>query len=345
MDVFIYLLFEDQFCVILASIGAFVMTTKPAFWDKDEQTLHPISRNLFFNKNLIHEDGFLGNYIASDNQITYTLAMDWLRIQVQKIHLILNKGEKFTLENLGELIKNDQTITFMKWPKVNLFFESFGLDQLQIEPKIQRKDLYTSKETKNALTNSTFSTSKNMKNSTIKKKNNLPKKNRSKLFLFLFLLFLAFILVAYLYYNTRSMLKEEVKVLVQENSEESSTNLDFFDQSDIADADDFEEEPISNETFEKIEEKQMFQEENSLENPVTVKGYHLIAGVFKVKKNAEKLMKSLHSSGFPKAYIVDSTQMLYRVSFGKLYSEEEKAKKDQLEFKKMGFASWIFVEK
>lgn len=67
--------------------------------------------------------------------------------------------------------------------------------------------------------------------------------------------------------------------------------------------------------------------------------YHVIAGCFSIKENAENLVKDMRSKGF-QASIFDHKGGLYRVSVGD-YSTSELAEQKLGEFKSQGFSGWI----
>ena len=311
---YIITLLELHHCVILPSLGAFVMSTKPAFWDKEDQMILPLSKNLVFNKNLTHEDGLLTNHVAQARQISYEAAVEWVRWQIKLLHQELNQGEHCLLEKIGTLFRKDNTIVFVKDPQFQIPFESFGLATVVIAPKLIPTNLIQS------------STTFDMNTPKIPLKNK-TKSKKQKLGPSLLILLILTLLLTGIYYLFFASKKSVETLTINQSLTESALDLP---------EEEWEDEDEDEELFAESDKKLAIE---------TGKIYYLVAGVYQVKKNALHMVDSLKSSGFVHAAIVDQVDQKYRVAFSEqpfTTLEQAQIEKDRLD--DMGYNSWIFIK-
>ena len=329
-------LLATQDCVILPMLGAFVMSVKPAFWDKDEHTIAPFTKNLVFNKNLQYEDGLLGHYIAKQNDTSYEAAMEWVRWQIKQILQQLNQGENYVLDQLGVLFKKENTIVFIKDKNWSFPCESFGLNALRIVKK-------ASVDTTNT---QPLTTTLKKTNTTMTKKNN-PGPRWGIIFAIIILLLGGALLF---YFFKKEMSKPKV------------TRVEYPSLDIPEEADDFEEDIDEKEEQESGSQWSSTTKETdkngdyAIEQPApkthytattetTQAKFFLIAGVYKVEKNAQNMVKFLKSSGFSRAAILAKHNNNYRVTFDSTgYNTLHEAEQAKEKFEEMGYSNWVLKQ-
>lgn len=133
-------------CVILPGFGAFLTQYRPASIDKDSNTFSPPSKVLSFNRQLQVNDGLLANYVASAEKCSYEMALRKVRDFVAHLNSELNAGKTITLKNIGEFSLNvEQSIQFEPVDNQNFSTSSFGLSSF-VSPKISRQEEIVSAE-------------------------------------------------------------------------------------------------------------------------------------------------------------------------------------------------------
>lgn len=331
LNQYIVELLEIHDCVILPSLGAFIRSVKPAFWDKDEYSITPISKTLVFNKNLLYEDGLLGAHIAKENNISYQAATEWLRFQIKQIYQKINQGESFVLICLGTLFRKENNIVFIRDVNFQFSFESFGLDPIQITQKLQ-----VSKDDVSEI-KSNFN---NLKNIYTMIKKTKKKSNKGN---YIVLIFPAIVLLTiggyFLFFHKKKLTTEIANYKTDQPILDIPEEVEDFENETENSWVEKLEKPISEPTLHTEDDQTHITKQNK-------EIFYLIAGVYKEKKNALHMVDSLKSSGFPTAVILGQINEKYRVSFTKEgYSSIEAIKKEKNRLEEMGYNSWILEKK
>ncbi len=122
-------LLYDHECVVIPQFGGFVTNYKAAFVHPKKQSIHPPSKQLAFNVNLKSNDGLLANYISQSDNVSYELALDFVKTTVKEYSKTLENDKRLELEGLGILSKNIQGgIEFTPSNTTNFLRNSFGLN-------------------------------------------------------------------------------------------------------------------------------------------------------------------------------------------------------------------------
>ena len=123
-------LLYDYDCVIIPELGGFITNYRSAYINEDNGVLFPPSKALGFNGNLIQNDGLLANHISSKNNVSFEMACDQIKEQVETCFEELNNGHRVSFEKVGILYLDDeQSIQFEPDESVNYLTSSFGLIQ------------------------------------------------------------------------------------------------------------------------------------------------------------------------------------------------------------------------
>lgn len=115
-------------CVILPGLGGFVANYKPAEFDTAGDTVHPPSKHLLFNPQLIHNDGLLYAHISGREGYGYKdvekIAGAWIEV----IRKDTRKGMQFRLEGIGYFYQgNEGQLNFREEAGNNFLLDSYGL--------------------------------------------------------------------------------------------------------------------------------------------------------------------------------------------------------------------------
>ena len=138
----VFELLKHNDCVIITGLGGFVLNYKPAFVNEINHTIHPPSKSISFNKNLIQNDGLLANYLMAIEDIGYNEACVEILKFSQKAKLKLQRKQKINFKHVGELFENEsKNIEFQPNTSLNFNASSYGLSSFQISKlKQQPKD-------------------------------------------------------------------------------------------------------------------------------------------------------------------------------------------------------------
>jgi hypothetical protein len=126
IPLYIYELLFRHDCVIIPNVGGFVASHKPASINKETKEIHPPSKHLLFNKNLINNDGLLANKISEEENIPYKEALGILDNFSNEITAKLNKENRFEIPNIGVMYMSDGVYQFNS-NESNLLMSSTGM--------------------------------------------------------------------------------------------------------------------------------------------------------------------------------------------------------------------------
>lgn len=122
-------------CVIVPGLGGFVSNRQTAQINEKQHFFMPPSKEIGFNRSLLHNDGLLTNYVAQENGISYSKAMTLIDIFVAKVHSDIFAGLSVDMGSIGSL-RGDAIGNLLFTPKeMNTFLpEAFGLTPFRFEP-------------------------------------------------------------------------------------------------------------------------------------------------------------------------------------------------------------------
>jgi cell division septation protein DedD len=142
LDLAIYIeeLLYTNDCVILPTIGGFIVNPTTASIDFVEQQLIPPSKPVSFNPKLVNNDGLLAHYISQKQHISYNQAQSHLETYTRQIESSLFDNQIVNFENIGKLYFNsDSKLEFV--PNATNFLRSaYGLPTISCTPILRSKD-------------------------------------------------------------------------------------------------------------------------------------------------------------------------------------------------------------
>ncbi|WMX12450.1 SPOR domain-containing protein [Aureispira sp. CCB-E] len=138
------LLFSND-CVIIPTIGGFIVNYASASIDFVEQRLLPPQKVVSFNPKLVNNDGLLANHIAQKEHLTYKQATQKVEAFSRQIEVDLFNNKIVHFENIGKLYFNsDSKLEFVP-ADTNFLKDAYGLPSLACTPILRNKD-YLSKQ-------------------------------------------------------------------------------------------------------------------------------------------------------------------------------------------------------
>jgi nucleoid DNA-binding protein len=136
------LLYEYE-CVIMPGFGGFITSYAPAKIHPVHHTFTPPSKDILFNANLKRNDGLLASRIAEAGGVTYSDALEHIRIFVSECTSRMSKKEEVTLTDIGVFSLNDEgAIQFRPDTVVNYLADAYGLTKF-VSPPIRRAITHT----------------------------------------------------------------------------------------------------------------------------------------------------------------------------------------------------------
>ena len=262
-------------CVTVPGFGSFIVNKFSSVYDEKKGKFYPPSRRVSFNPKIKNNDGLLANFISEKETISYEVAVKNIHNEVISWKKKLNT-EPILLDNIGELSYNsDENIIFSPDLDSNHFLGSYGLPSIYYK---KQQDLVS---TYNESTLKKYNDLKG--NSSISRVPDFVKYAAALVIIFLTTVFLS---NQYEEYNFQNQL-----ILEQENRQKTIQRVEsaVFDFGSIP----------------AIE----------LEVKVQVNKFHIIAGAFGVKSNADKLYKSLLSKGYNPTKLPLNDKGLIPISF------------------------------
>ena len=270
-------------CVTVPGFGSFIVNKFSSVYDEKNAKFYPPSRRVSFNSKIKNNDGLLANFISNEYGIDFSVAVKNIHNEVINWKKKLNK-EPLVLNNIGELSYNsDENIVFSPDLDSNHFLGSFGLPSIYYKKQPDLVSTYNE--------------------STLKKYNDL-KVNSSNSRLPDFVKYAAALVIIisttfflskeYEEYNIQNQL-----ILEQENRQKTIQRVEsaVFDFGSIP----------------AIE----------LEIKVQPNKFHVIAGAFGVKSNADKLYNNLLSKGYNPTKLPLNDKGLIPISFDNFSNRKE----------------------
>ena len=270
-------------CVTVPGFGSFIVNKFSSVYDEKNGKFYPPSRRVSFNPKIKNNDGLLANFISNEEGVDFSVAIKNIHNEVINWKKKLNK-EPLVLNNIGELSYNsDENIVFSPDLDSNHFLGSYGLPSIYYRKQPDLVSTYNE--------------------STLKKYNDLkvnssnsgvPDFVRYAAALVIIISATFFLSKEYEEYNIQNQL-----ILEQENRQKTIQRVEsaVFDFGSIP----------------AIE----------LEIKVQPNKFHIIAGAFGVKSNADKLYNNLLSKGYNPTKLPLNDKGLIPISFDNFSNRKE----------------------
>ncbi|MEM1258329.1 MAG: SPOR domain-containing protein [Bacteroidota bacterium] len=278
-------------CVVVPEFGAFLANTTSARINDKQQTLHPPTKSLSFNQQLIKNDGLLVSHIANVKNLPYEELLEEVIEVSNQWKVKLESGKSLLLEGIGKLwLGKEGKIQFFPEEGHNYLASSFGFSSFNAAPVIREK-LKEEAERLEEKVPFTFTP-----------ENRGAANHRHWLkYAAVFLLLLSTGASGYQFYNQN----QQKQLLVQQNVQEQISKH-------IQEATFFEGNPVELPALSLNISKKM-------EGPM----HHIIAGAFRFKDNADKKIAQLKAQGYNASYLGPNRSGLHQVTFDSFSDSQE----------------------
>lgn len=321
VEAYISELLHRHDCVIVPGVGGFITNYRPTQIHPVSHTFRPPSKSISFNVQLKNNDGLLANHIGACESISYASAQEKIERFAQKIQNDLDHKKKSEISNVGVLSKDPSgKIVFEPKFTANYLLDSFGLEEIQ-SPAILRKAKTIS------LQEQVVRGSENIK----------PKK-------------------ASINWRVAAVIVPLIGLSAVVSLQDTSMGDNL---ANYAYLNPFKKKPAAvyvPRQVEKPAEKVVVLEETSTPSSPTPKAvevkptrtttpmnFHLVAGCFSSKENADNLVQTLKSEGYKSSVIGQNAKGLFRVSFNS-FSTRELALVEMDNIKSVGKSTWLLKQ-
>ncbi|RDI56524.1 HU domain-containing protein [Flavobacterium glaciei] len=303
------LLYRYQ-CVTVPGFGAFLTEIQSAKLNESTNSFSPPKKMIAFNANLRNNDGLLANHIAQAEKTSYEYAVSKIQYEVFNWKKAFEENELITIKNVGDLRLNaDKNIVFTPYDQTNYLTSSFGLAPF-VSPLVKREIFEKEIEAIEEKATITMVPETRTANPYLK-------------YAAIFVLGLGLAgSVGYpMYQNQIASEKILVETAVQKQVQDKIQQATFFIES-----------PVPAVTLSLKSDKEMKMP------------YHIMAGVYREEKNANKTLRILTRLGYDAKRIAPNKNGYFPVLYGSYatFAEAEKAKKEINE--KHNPEAWILIQ-
>jgi hypothetical protein len=303
------LLYRYQ-CVTVPGFGAFLTEIHSAQLNESTNAFSPPKKMISFNANLKNNDGLLANHIALAEKTSYEYAVSAIQYEVFNWKKTVQQNGLFSIKNIGDLCLNaDNNLVFTPYDQTNYLTSSFGLAPF-VSPLVKRerfeKELEAIEEKETILL--------------------VPETRTANPYLkyaAIFVLGLGLTAtVGYsIYQNQIATATSLVETAVQKQVQNKIQEATFFIKSPV---------PTVTLSVKSAKEVKM--------------SYHIMAGVYREEKNAQKTFNQLIHLGYKARRIAPNRHGLLPVLYGSYstFAEAEKARQEIQ--KKHNPEAWILIE-
>ena len=333
LDKHIEELLHNHDCVIVPEFGGFITSKMPAFYNKFTSVFHPAKKKILFNKHLVFNDGLLATQVAEKKSMSVEEANQLLIQFKDDCFLRLNEEGRVEIEKVGVLFFDKEKNIQFQQSSTNFLKESFGLSTLSIE---KLKEDTVKPATKLVAISRQEEVKVDRKAAVIAKPEKKLEKNKSRRGAVLLPFIIVPLIVGGLFFGNQQGFIGEEKINISSFNPFHTVHVEKYVPRDgktfLVEEDEIVEEVIS-------VKKEEIAVENSIEKVeiipakidstlnVVVKTpqklkYHVIAGCFSVKENADNLVQDWMQKG-NKASVVDKKGKLYRVAIQSFATRNE----------------------
>ena len=332
METYISDLLYRHDCVIIPGLGGIITNYRSAQIHPVSHTLRPPSKSIRFNVNLQEDDGLLANYVSSCESISFANAQSKIKRFVFSIQNDLEHKKEARLPKIGVLsVDINGIISFEPDLKVNYLPNAFGLEAIQ-SPAILRKSkgIDVSKQIyQGAKSIQAQKTSFNWKVAAVL----IPLIGLST--------YVSFQQDAigdkYAYYAYLNPFKEKpASVYVPRTMEVKEKTIELK-ETKITTTPKTVVETVKANT--EVKAKKTIPAP-SVKTTLVSKSFHLVAGCFSSKLNANNLVAQLKTEGFEASVIGQNPNGLFRVAF-QSYVSRELAVSEMKKLKDSGKSTWL----
>ncbi|MGB1040930.1 MAG: SPOR domain-containing protein [Flavobacteriales bacterium] len=342
-------LLHEHDCVIVPDFGGFITSKKPAYYNPFTSVFFPATKKILFNKHLVFNDGLLAGKMAEKQKLSMAEAQQLLIQFKDDCFFKLDNEGRVEIERVGVLFFDKEKNIQFQQSSVNFLTDSFGLTPASLET-IKKSEVLVKKDVTPVLVSRPVEV-KEDRAPILAKKEREPRKRRA-LGAYVPLLIVPLLVGGLFMINQQSGISDQDLNLANLNPFYSAPVETYVPRDGktflVTKFDELNTEVQSEDIVELVEDKIEIKNipvkvDSTFNAPVEVvseKKYHVIAGCFSIKENAENLVQDWISKG-NESKIVDKKGRLYRVAIQSFETRKE-AKTFLRETKKSeGISLWV----
>jgi hypothetical protein len=302
-------------CVVIPNFGGFVANYQASVIDSGTNTIRPPSKSIVFNKSLSNNDGLLANEIAVNEKLSFKQAQKKIVEYVAFLNDSLHLHKKTYINEVGTLLLVDGTkLIFVPSSSRNHLLESYGYKPIQY-PTISRDNI--SEKVKTKIVELPIS----------------DKKGKPS-WLKVAAVALPLAILSFAGVSNSEKIKSSYASLIPLSNSTEVTETKVANQ-----ASEYHFNSVSNNI-----DKAVSSYYNLINQPVEIISapqHFVIAGSFKSKANANKLVKKLNRWNYADAQILEiSSNGYYRVCYTQ-HIEHQSALTSLGKIKKSNSSAWL----
>ena len=289
------LLYRYQ-CITIHGFEDFLTEIQSAKLNESTNSFSPPKKMIAFNANLKNNDGLLANHIALAEKTSYEYAVSKIQYEVFNWKKAFEENELISIKNVGDLRLNaDKNIVFTPYDQTNYLTSSFGLAPF-VSPLVKREIFEKEVEAIEEKATITMVPETRTANPYLK-----------YAAIFVLGLGLAGSVGYQMYQNQIASETILVETAVQKQVQNKIQQATFFIESPV---------PAVTLTLKSDKEMKM--------------PYHIMAGVYREEKNADKTLRILTRLGYDAKRIAPNRNGYFPVLYGSYatFAEAEKAKQE-----------------
>jgi len=361
-------------CVIVPNFGGFIANYNPAIIDELRHKIYPPSKRVLFNSNLLNNDGLLANYVSTQISKTYSESLVLIDEASARWKIQLNNGARVSIGEVGFLYESDNKIQFEQNREFNLYLGAYGLSAVNfvsLTEESVKSEVLEQVESPIEIAAVAHSEIKEVdkKEAIVVALPNRTRKNKRWKYLavacILPVLFYSYWIPMETHYldsgNIQmadfNPLHQKANKIYNTRFEKNEIDFETIESSGLdkvnllASTVQFYNYQFTDELYIPVNLNRVKLDKTEVVNSTTEveinsklieNHFHLIAGCFGDKNNADLLVEDLMSQGYSST-IIDKNKGLYRVS---VQSFDSKAKATQFKSKlsSNSISSWLLVK-
>lgn len=268
--------------LFLPDFGAFITRYEAAQLNETQNTIAPPYKSIGFNDKMIKEDFSFAKYLSTEFNISLSEANEHIAKFVHACKDELSKKQQYIIPNLGKLYKEkDGSLQFEMNHNAAIKIESFGMQAIKVKKATKPKSNIAMTEKQ--------------------------KSNSLKWVIIVAIILLPFIGIgAWYFIHPVSFNNTLVSIGIKKKEAPIKTVTEIPVQKDTTTVAETNTQPVN---------------DNKTDVQPTTDGYHVIAGSFQVKSNAEKFVNTLQNKGYQSQMF--SYGGWFIVSYGAFASKNE----------------------
>ncbi len=321
-------------CIILPGFGAFLTKRQPAMIQEATHAFFPPQKLISFNSQLQNNDGLLANYIATAENISYTDAVAKIQRYVLSLNNKMASGKRIELENIGAFFTSvENTLQFEPFQDINYLTEAFGLNSF-ISPSIIREEKVVTTHITREVYKEQVEAIEETTPIVFTPEKRGYRRYMNYAAIAIFGLGLLGSLGLYQVNTSTNLENDRLSIKADKEIENRIQQATFEITSPL---------PAINLTIVKTEEPSSSVNTETEVNAAISGKYHVVAGAFRIKKNATKKVLKLKAKGFEARLIGVNKYGLHQVVYDSYENRLEALKALQNIKKQQDRRAWLLI--